>query len=317
MENTLISVIVPVYNCEQYLAACLDSILTQSHHNIEVIVVNDGSTDYSLKIAETYAEKDDRITVYSFENAGLAEARNRGLNVATGEYIVFVDSDDLLLPKALEVLLNILLKYSLDILEGKIIYGRSTRTIKYHSEITTEILTPEKAIGDILYQHKLLPSSCGKIFKQSLFNDERYRKGIIYEDLDIIIRLIEKTNKIGYTNFPVYFYRDNETSITHTWRQNRLDVLRITENIENFIAEKYPALMPAAKDRRLSANFNMFALCSLHGDKENAEKCWNHIKANRKPSLFNPHVRLKNKAGILLSYLGKNIFSFTSRRFYK
>ncbi|MCH5237986.1 MAG: glycosyltransferase, partial [Muribaculaceae bacterium] len=96
MGNELISVIIPVYNAERYLASCLDSILSQSYRNLEVIIINDGSSDYSLRVAEGYAEKDDRVRVYSFENEGPSEARNRGLSVATGDYLTFVDSDDLL-----------------------------------------------------------------------------------------------------------------------------------------------------------------------------------------------------------------------------
>lgn len=317
MNEDLISVIVPVYNAEKYLASCLDSILSQSYKNLELIIINDGSTDFSLKIAETYAEKDDRVIVYSYENEGQAEARNHGLSVATGEFITFVDADDVLLPNALELLYSVISEYSVDLVEGKVIYGEIYSKATVNKGKKVDILSPSEAIEKVLYQDQMLSSPCGKLYKRSLFSGTSFVKGIIYEDLDIFYKIFDKANKIAYVDQPVYFYRDNDTSTVNTWKPQRLDVLKVTQDLENYIEAKYPELLPAAKDRRLSANFNMFALCSIHGDKENASKCWEHITKNRKASFFNPKVRIKNKAGIALSYLGKHPFKIFSRMVYK
>lgn len=316
MEDKKISVIVPVYNGESYLASCLDSILSQSYKNVEVIVINDGSTDFSLKIAETYSEKDNRVTVYSHENSGLSEARNRGIEVATGDYIAFVDSDDILLPEALELLLNELIKNAADIAEGKTIRGKIQGAQKLKPHIEKHIYSSEEALSNMLYQKRLLPSVCGKLFIKELFNELKFEKGILYEDLNIIYKVFEKCNKIVWIDYPVYFYREAEGSILNNWKLERLDVLKVTEKIENYITEQYPDLINAAKNRRLSANFNMFALCSKHGEYAQARNCWEVIKAHRKSSLFNRNVRIKNKGGILLSYLGRNIFSIIARRVY-
>lgn len=317
MESDLISIIIPVYNTEQYIAACLDSVLTQSHRNMEVIVVNDGSTDYSLQIAEKYAENDDRVKVYTQNNKGQAEARNHGLEVATGDYITFVDSDDMLLPKSLEVMIKFMELKGVDIIEGKFIAGIEHKQINYVKNLSSEIFDSLQAIEFILYQRKGFPSPWGKIYRKELFDGLRFTNGIIYEDLDLFYKVYERADKIALINYPVYFYRINEESTTHTWKPERLDVLKVTEDLENYISQKYPHLIEAARDRRLSANFNMFALCSIHGNKENALKCWEIIKKYRKKSLLNPKVRIKNKAGILLSYFGKNIFRFTSSFIYK
>ena len=317
MNSELISVIVPFYNCERYLAACIDSILSQSYRNIEVILINDGSTDFSLNVAQKYAENDDRIMVYSHPNEGLAKTRNRGLEVATGEKIMFVDSDDLLLPDSLEILNFWANSLEAEIVEGRIIKGKVLGEHSPAKNVKTLTFTPQEAIADVLYQHTLLPSMCGKLFKKELFNDLSFENGILYEDLNIFYRLIERCRKLVWVDFPVYFYRDTEGSIVNTWKPQRLDVLKVTENIEDYISEKYPDLLPAAKDRRLSANFNMFSLCTINGDRENAYKCWQHIKQNRMQSLRNPKVRLKNKAGIILSYFGRHIFTLAARRFYK
>ena len=316
MTESLISIIIPVYNVERYLAACLDSILDQKYRNLEIIVINDGSDDFSLKIVETYAEKDIRVIVYNFENEGLAEARNHGLSVATGDLIMFVDSDDFLLHGALEVLLKVMEVTGAEIVEGKTIKG-SVYAPVHVKKTETRVFTAEEALSEMLYQKELTSSVCGKIFKRELFEGLRFEKGIVYEDLDIMYRVFERCSKIAYIDYPVYFYREREGSIINTWDSRRLDVLKVTENMEHYIGEHYPGLLRAARDRRLSANFNMFALCSKHGDNENAMKCWDNIKYYRMSSFFNPKVRIKNKGGILLSYLGRRLFKMVAKRVYK
>lgn len=315
--NYMISVIVPIYNVEKYLARCLDSILSQSYRNIEIILINDGSPDLSLTIAQTYSKKDDRITVYSFENAGLSEARNRGLEVATGDYIAYVDSDDMLLPDAFTMMLKTMEETGADIVEGRTIRRKVIGEIKYKNFYPYKTFSPEKAIEDILYQRELLPSMCGKLFKRNLFDGLKFEKNVLYEDLNIFYKVFERANLIAKSDFPVYFYRITEGSIINSWKPKRLDVLKVTENIENYISENNPAILPAAQDRRLSANFNMFALCRIHNSYDCADDCWEIIRIYRKQSLFNGKVRLKNKIGIILSYLGKEIFSFISSQFYK
>ena len=317
MTEALISIIVPVYNVEMYLSACLDSIINQSYRNLEIIVINDGSTDMSLQIAESYSAKDDRVKVYSYENAGLSEARNRGISVATGEYITYVDSDDQLYPEALKILYKTILKEKADIVQGETIRGRVYEKIEPKVNYKVLRFNAQEAISDVLYQKILLPSAWGKLYRRELFNDLQFEKGILYEDLNIFYLIFEKCKRIVWIGCPVYFYRINEESITGAWKPQRLDVLRVTENIENYISEKYPDLRLSAKDRRLSANFNMFALCSIHGENEKSIQCWNHIKENRFQSLMNSNVRLKNKAGIVLSYFGKYIFNVAARRIYK
>lgn len=317
MEEKLISVIIPVFNVERYLATCIDSIINQDYNNLEIILINDGSSDFSYNIAEKYREKDDRVKLYTMQNEGPAEARNIGLSVSTGDFVTFVDSDDILLPEALTMMMRVMKETEADIVEGKTIKGNTHGEIKYKNFYPTHIYSPYQAIENVLYQKKLLPSVCGKLFKKNLFDDLKFEKSTLYEDLDFFYRIFEKARLIAFTEFPVYFYRRTDGSIINTWKPQRLDVLKVTEKIENHFKENNPDLFRAAKDRRLSANFNMYCLTSLHGDNESAQKCWEIIKQNRISSLLNPNVRFKNKAGILLSFLGKQMFGFVSKRIYK
>ena len=317
MDNKLISIIIPVYNTETYIGACLDSVLEQTYQYIEVIVINDGSTDFSQKIIDKYAEKDPRVKSYIFPHEGLSVARNHGLSVATGDYLAFVDADDLLYPDALKLLLKIIKGEEADIVEGKICKGDFLSCSVKIKNPYLKIFNAEAAIEDLLYQKNLSSSMCGKIFRKELFNNFSFEKNILYEDLNLIYRIYENCNKIIYINIPVYFYRNREGSIINTWKTERLDVLKVTEKIEDYIAQTYPDIRHAATDRRLSANFNMFALCENHGEKDQAKKCWNIIKEKRRNSLFNPKVRIKNKGAIIVSYLGRHLFSAIARKAYR
>ena len=311
----MISIVIPIYNVENYLSDCLNSILKQSFFDWEAILVNDGSTDKSGLIANQYARLDSRFKVFHKDNGGLSDARNFGIDKVSGELLTFVDSDDMLLPDSLKSLYIVMKETGADIVQGKAIIGKNYYYPKV-KDLKIKTFTPESAIEDVLYQKDLLPSACGKLYKTDLFSTIRFQKGIFYEDLDCFYKIFHATNKIVYLDSPVYFYRIVEGSITNKWSPRRLDVLKVTEDLESFISKYYPALFKAAKDRRLSANFNMLVLCANHGVSEQAEMCWNLIKKYRTESLFNKKTRLKNKVGILISYLGYSFFYLLSKVVY-
>lgn len=312
----MISIIIPVYNVETYLEECVNSILIQDFSDWEILLIDDGSTDKSASIADSLAESDSRIFCYHFENGGLSVARNRGLDIAKGDLVMFIDSDDMLYPGALGNLSECLKKENVDLVEGMVIRGKNYKIFEPTS-YKSKFLSSEEAVANVLYQKFMLPSACGKLFKKSLFDDLRFTPGIFYEDLDLFYFIFQRCNIIAYISTPVYFYRDTSGSIINSWNPRRLDVLKVTEKIEHHISNEKPLLLPAARDRRLSANFNMFALCSFNDDKLNADGCWRLIKQYRMASLFNPKVRFKNKAGIIISFFGKRFFNLVARFVYK
>lgn len=312
----LVSIIVPLFNSELYLNDCVQSILSQDYPNWELILIDDGSTDNSGSICRNFTAKDHRIKYVRCENKGPSHARNLGLDMIQGEYVMFVDSDDQLLPEAISVLLKTQKKYNADYVEGNI-RESSIRNKISPSESKIIIYSKTEALDNLLYQKKLLSSPWAKLYKRSLFKEIRFREGIIYEDLQLIYRIIYNSEIVVYIDYPVYFYRKHSGSLINTWNKERLAVLDVTAEIEKSVSNEYPLQIAAARDRRLSANFNMFALCEIHKDRYKSEQCWKLIKRYRKYSLFNPKVRIKNKAGILLSYFGKNIFRFIAGMVYK
>ncbi len=311
----MISIIIPAYNAEKYIASCLDSVIAQDMGDWEAVVVDDGSSDTTLSIAREYAARDPRIKVFTKSNGGLSEARNFGTDHAAGEYITFLDSDDTLPPWSLSRMLS--LAGNSDIVSGELV--SSPKIDKGHSRVRH--LSGRSALEEGLYQTGIWTSACGKLYPRTLLKRVRFTPGIWYEDLDFFARVMCEVDNVTVTDTPVYIYRPNPASFIHTFTPGRLDVLKVTEGIERLIAEKYPSVLPAAKDRRLSACFNMYALLDIH-DKEGRfdsvkASCLNIIKNYRRKSLFNPRVRPKNKAGILLSYLGAGAFARVARLIYR
>lgn len=318
----MVSIIIPAYNVEKYLRECLDSALGQTFSDIEVIVVDDGSTDSTPEIIRGYAARDSRVKSVTRPNGGPSRARNAGLYASRGEWIVFLDSDDVLAPSAVERLVEAAWQSGAPYVEGQWTAGTDSAAIRHNDPKggDSAVYDAEAYIEKILYQDGVTPSPCCKLFARPLFDELQFRADTIYEDLDICCHIAEKAGKIAVLPDQLYFYRMNPVSLTHTFSPRRFDVLDVTRKIEEYVSDNYPRLLPAARDRRLSAAFNMFGLIAAY-DKEGvysavADKCWNLICSYRRESLFNPCVRLKNKVGIAVSYMGRGLLSVLSKMVY-
>lgn len=319
MSNPVISVIIPAYNAQEYLRDCLESVLAQSFQDYEVIVVNDGSTDRTLAIAERYAEKDSRIRVLTTSNQGVSCARNHGIDMAKGEWITFLDSDDGLCQAALEKLLSVASHHGCSIVKGE--WTRNACCKNSAHSGSASVLSADRAIEMLLYQTKSHSSSWATLYRRELFECVRFTPGLWYEDLELFYRVFLQADSIAFIPDVVYFYRDNPSSFLNRFSPRRLDALAVTESIENYMRLHKPELLSAARDRRLSANFNIFALMMLKtGADEYVEpkrRCWELVKAYRRECLLNGKTRLKNKLGSLISYLGRKPFVAVARFIYR
>ena len=220
MENQLISVIVPIYNVEDYLRQCLDSILEQTLSHFEVVLVNDGSPDSSGDICREYVEKDSRFHYFEKENGGLSDARNYGIERARGEYLTFIDSDDYIDPLHLEYLYKTLMNNDADIsVSNYMNYHTSIDTFYLHTfgdyyetNYSSEELLDNLAI---LERNDLSFSTIwGKLYKRSVFSFLRFPKGVIGEDVALIYKIYTQVQKIVYFHKDTYIYRENESGIT-------------------------------------------------------------------------------------------------------
>ena len=313
ISEPLISVIVPVYNVEGFLDQCLESIVSQSYRHLEILVVDDGSTDSSGAICDRWAERDERIRVIHQPNGGLSAARNTALDVMSGEWVIMVDSDDVLHPEAASVLLDAIVGDKADIVVGDYIIVNGNEEPQWPSnneKIDRRIFSQQEAILAIFYQQGLTHSAWARIYRASLFDGIRYPVGRLYEDIAIIYPLLKKCDRVVKIDNCVYGYRQRESSILGNFSPRRADVLDICEDLENLTQSEDKQYVKAVRSRLLSAYFNILLLSDhdKNGDhKQLQDRCWAGIKRLRFGCLLDNNVRLKNKFGIIASFLGRNV----------
>ncbi len=300
----VVTVIIPAYNAEKYLDECIGSVAGQSHGALQIVVVDDGSTDGSAEICRRWERADSRVSVARQPNAGLSAARNRGLDIAEGEYVAFVDADDVLHPMFVERML--LLVQGRDIARCAVAEGAECRWPAVRGEARR--LDAATAIERMLYQHGWHNGVWAHLYRRELFRCLRFRENTLYEDLDIIYRIYEQAARgVAYTDAAMYFYRRHGGSLLGAFTMSRTRVLDVVDRMERYF-QADSRLASAARHRRFSAYFNMLGLLSRHGESAYAkDRCWPVIVQLRREVLSNPQSRLKNRAGALLSYLGPQI----------
>ena len=235
-QKPKISVIIPVYNVEQYLPRCLDSIIGQTFSDLEIVCVNDGSPDNSDKILLEYAKKDPRIKIITQENGGLSAARNTGLKNISGEYVSFIDSDDWIDSDYYEQLLKLVEENDADIAMA----GMRIANANGISNNTT----PNVITDDFVEKIKNLPngSVCDKLFRTKLFSGIEFPRGRYYEDNIVLITVMYKSKTVVFSNRVSYYYFVNQSGICRTTdskvlEKRTLDKLYFTEQIMNFARE--------------------------------------------------------------------------------
>ena len=221
-----ISVIVPVYNCEAYLSACIDSILQQTHRDLELILVDDGAKDGSGAICDSYAQRDPRVRVIHQINQGVSVARNAGLDLATGDMVTFVDSDDTIEPDMYEVLVKLALEHGADVAHcgyRKVHFDGSFKDV-----LGTEVQLVQNAreASECLLSGKYFTGSpCTKLYRRELFSDVRFDSDLkINEDVWMNVQVFNRAEKLVFLDVPKYHYYEREQSATRV--TNRLKIKR-------------------------------------------------------------------------------------------
>lgn len=312
-NRSLVSVIIPVYKVEPYLRQCVDSVLAQTYTDFEVILVDDGSPDGCPAICDEYAEKDSRVKVIHKENGGLSDARNAGMNIACGEYALFVDSDDFISKEFLENLLRMAEEYNLDIVEGKTVY--------YENALVSEVfhLNHDEYVffnNDDVYEFYLktyqIVSAWNKLIKRSLLSEVRFIRDMISEDFiwfyNGVLPLIVCA---GYCAYSTYYYRQGNTlSITkqvsekhYTSYKNIIETLSKNEHLVSKIRLTKSGVLA-------SICLELYKQAVLNGSHKKILDTIIFLKLNR-----NIFEKANTKRGILLKALlilpipvGKRLF---------
>lgn len=243
MEKIKISVIVPVYNTSKYLNKCLDSIINQSLKEIEIICVNDGSTDNSLDILKEYQRKDSRIIIINKKNGGLTSARNCGINISRGKYCLNIDSDDFIGEDYLTDVYEIAEKKNLDILITDIIYYRSdSEYIESDLNITEDIILTGNEYIKLFFKENFLGYTWNKLIKTSLYKEYKlqYNENIfLFEDIELILRITYFCKRIGKLNKAYYYYRQGENNgVRKVKLKNFYDLVECFNSLKKFFSTK-------------------------------------------------------------------------------
>lgn len=313
MKNDLISVIIPIFNVEKYLKRCIDSAINQTYSNIEIILVDDGSPDNCPKICDEYKNTDSRIKVIHKENGGLSDARNAGLDISTGKYVTFIDSDDYIDEDYIKFLYDLVNKYNVKmaICSYKAIYDNGTILTQENNEEYK--ISSHDTLEKMLYHEDFNVATWAKLYKKELFNNVKFPKERIFEDVLTTYKLVDQCENIAIGLISKYNYMIRSNSIlTGKFNIKKLTLVDAYEEMGNYVLNKYPDLKKAIIRSRVYANISTLRqIVNCKPRMKNEEKkLVKYIKENRKIVLTNRRVQKRDKIAIILISINIILFKY-------
>lgn len=297
--DATISIIIPVYNISSFLDKCIESVCKQTYKNLEIILVDDGSTDNSGIICDKWAATDDRIITYHKENGGLSDARNYGLSKATGSYILYLDGDDWLDIIAAEALYKNAVQHNADIVQGGYYYAYEEYLLVYNEPASTIEYDKEGALRELISNGRIKNFAWGCLIKRELAIQVPFIKGKYFEDSFWKYQIIELSKRFIYVSTPTVYYRQRSQSISSGISLKNLDLLEGIEERLKFIQKKYPQLFDLALKGFYSMGF-LFMSITKNSD-ENIKRAFKDYYLN---------INLKYK-----EYLNKYWYKYIYLRF--
>lgn len=315
-KNALISMIVPVYNVEQYIEKCLESIINQTYNNIEIILIDDGSTDKSGIICDNYSKIDNRIKVFHKKNGGLSDARNFGIKKSKGKYITFIDSDDSIESDYIEYLYNLIKKY--DVKLSICAYTVVTDNKKYNigKNYKEKLMDKKECLKRLLCEHGFTVSACAKLYSIELFKNVIFPPNKLCEDNGTIYKTIMKCPYVAYGDESKYNYYKRSNSIMNSkFNGRKLDLLEMTELMCTEIDNEFSELKKYTEKKRIHSNFSILRqmiYSKLDKNMQKKEKeIITYLKSKKNVILFNKIYDKRDKFAILSLLLGKKVFKLS------
>lgn len=311
-----ISIIVPIYNVEIYLCKCLDSIIGQTYKNIEIILINDGSTDNCLEICNKYKKRDKRIIVIDKENGGLSDARNTGIEIATGDYLMFIDSDDWIYPDMAQRLYSLVHKNNACIAQCNFIRLYDEKKVNINQEKEEISIMDNKQGLESMYGQNGIKSVVvwNKIYKKKLFDEIRFPAGKLHEDEFTTYKIFDKCEKIVDTNETMYYYRQRSDSIMNkNFSISRFDAIDAIEERINYFKKKDGYLdLKLYTQKQLSFLLRYFYIKTYESDIKKKDMYLKGIlykvKKNYFEFMLNKYISKKAKIIINIMLFCPNIF---------
>ncbi|MGN1041637.1 MAG: glycosyltransferase family 2 protein [Acutalibacteraceae bacterium] len=307
-----ISIVVPVYNRENRLKKCVDSILNQTFKDFELILVDDGSRDSSGKICDDYAEKDTRVRVIHQENKGVSDARNAGIKCAVGEYIGFVDSDDYIDEKMYEILYSLMLEHNADITVCGVREKWLNNEILASKKGNLLVLNNQEAIRFLFIGKYLTLYASNKLYKKTFFDKVKYPSGKIYEDTVATPKIFALADKIVYTSESLYNYVRSPGSITTSeFSPKDMDIIEAGKNVLEFAKKEFPELIKEAEYRYFWSYMYVIDRMITGGisfDDNNYTQLVDFLRKNKLKILSNPYFSIKRKLGLVILMISKKVY---------
>lgn len=315
--TSLISVIIPVYNVEKYIEKSIKSVVCQSYENIEIILVDDGSTDNSGNICDTFAKTDNRIKVIHKTNSGVSAARNSGIEASCGDYICFIDSDDYITCDYVKHMYDVAVKYKTDITTSNQYKiwndGKTVELFKKDEPYgTVTIKSGKETLSDMLYGKTCYATCCCKLYKKEIFNDIRFPEYRMGEDSFTMYKCFLKAESVAHLYQPDYYYVQHESSAMHSVDYSKFyDYIELSDAFMRIVSKSYPELFLPAVNRLIENNFWVYM--KMRNEPVKYSKQLNHITKNirtyRKYTIKDKNVCLRTKTACLLSIFGMNVLN--------
>lgn len=307
-----VSIVLPIYNVQQYLDRCMDTLFNQTYKDIEILMINDGSTDKCGEMCDRYRQIDSRVCVFHKANGGLSDARNYGIERAHGNYITCIDPDDFVDVNYVEYLAELVKKYNtkMAICQHRVIYDNGT--IKDFGKCGDEVLDNKVCIERMLYHDVIDTSAWGKIYRKDLFENVKYPKGKIFEDIGTTYELMLQCSRIavGYESRYNYIFH-NQSIVNSEFSISKFDLIEMTDKMGKDVLNVFPELINAVKRRQVYSRISTLNQMLLESGYKNERKnilCF--IKNNRKSVFLNPKTPKRDRVALILLSINYYLYRF-------
>lgn len=301
-NDSLVSIVIPVYNTAEYLNECVKSCAGQTYRNCEVILVDDGSTDNSGAICEELSNTFGNVFAYHKVNGGLSDARNYGVKKCNGEYIMFVDADDVVGRSIVEYLLDLLLKYESEVSICGLKHFKDGETPDFEVSGGDERITSENAIVELLYQKRISTSACARLYKRNLISQCSFIKGQLFEDNLYSFDILQKADGIALGDACLYGYRHREKSITtKPFSRKDFDIINIGKEIINKAKNMPDSVQKAAVAYQNSNAMRIYLTAKEEYFSDDEYKyCIDFLTNNMRQTILDSDARFKLRVSLFL-----------------
>lgn len=310
--GSVVSVIVSCFNIEEYVGACLESIAAQTYKRLDVILVDDGSTDGTGAVLHRFADGREGWQVLAKPNGGLSSARNAGIELAKGEWLVFVDGDDMLEPQAVERLLGVAVALGVALVCGNhFVRSRGRDVAVRPPRDAARLLSQRDALESVLYHREIDVSAWGKIYARKLFESVHYPEGRIYEDTYVFDDVLVQVDRVAYLATPLYHYVMRSGSIVNVaWTGKQRQFLDSVDKFAAHAEDLYPDLARGALRRRVHARLSVLRYMErVEGDdRQLRDDVVAYVREAGRVVLADPEAPNRDKVGIVLASISPRLF---------